>query len=280
MSDDAQAPEGAAANPWAPPTPAEDAVPEVSAGPVDAAPATFHASHPSSPGQGPTVTPKVPLDKEVDVPRAEPNPWAPPVDTPRPPRHTAPAFPSVASPHSPSAPYFSSAPSAPGEPVPPPPVGPEGPGRPPYGYDYGYGYPAYGPQQVPHHHHGGPGYGWPVMPLAPSNGMGTAGLVLGILSALVFCLWPLAIVLGVLGVVFGALGRRKARRGEATNAGQALAGIICGAVGIALGIAVVVIVLVVPDDGGDGDSDDGGDGFSTSLSLSRPPAAEHVRQDL
>jgi len=107
------------------------------------------------------------------------------------------------------------------------------------------------------------------MPPVPSNGMGTAGLVLGILAAVVFCLWPLAIVLGVLGVIFGAVGRRKARRGEATNAGQALAGIICGAVGIALGIAVLVIVLVVPDDSGDDDSDGGGDGFSTSLSLAR-----------
>ncbi|MGQ4384408.1 DUF4190 domain-containing protein [Streptomyces sp. SAS_270] len=245
-----------------------DAVPGVSAGPVDRAPGVSvgpggagpAAGRPSdpAPGQGPAGESRVPLDKVVDVPRAEPNPWAPPVETPRPPRRGTHTFPSAPSPSSPSSPSVFSAPSVHGEPVPPPPVGPEGPGLPPYGH----------------------GYGWPAMPLAPSNGMGTAGLVLGILAALVFCVWPLAIVLGILGVVFGALGRRKARRGEATNPGQALAGIICGAVGIALGIAVVVIVLVARHDSGDGDSDDGGDGFSTSLSLSLPPAAQHVRQDL
>jgi hypothetical protein len=108
-----------------------------------------------------------------------------------------------------------------------------------------------------------------VLPLGPSNGMGTAGLVLGIVAAVVFCLWPLAIVLGILGVIFGVIGRRKARRGEATNPGQALAGIICGAVGIALGAGMLVYLIVVPDDSGNGDSG-GGDGFSTSLVMEQP----------
>lgn len=119
--------------------------------------------------------------------------------------------------------------------VPPPPIAPDGPGQVPYGYPGGgYGHPAAPPQGY---------YGWPGMHPLPSNGMGTAGLILGILSALVFCLWPLAIVLGILGVIFGAVGRGKARRGVATNPGQALAGIICGAVGIALGIGMVVLLI-------------------------------------
>jgi hypothetical protein len=110
----------------------------------------------------------------------------------------------------------------------------------PYGYPGGHGYPGQGgyagPQPQGY-------YGWPGMAPMPSNGMGTAGLVLGIVSAVVFCLWPLAIVLGVLGVVFGALGRGKARGGEATNPGQALAGIICGAAGIVLGIGFGALVI-------------------------------------
>ncbi|WP_225635635.1 DUF4190 domain-containing protein [Streptomyces solaniscabiei] len=124
--------------------------------------------------------------------------------------------------------------------VPPPPIAPDGPGQVPYGYPVGHGYPGQGgyagPQPQGY-------YGWPGMAPMPSNGMGTAGLVLGIVSAVVFCLWPLAIVLGVLGVVFGALGRGKARGGEATNPGQALAGIICGAVGIVLGIGFGALVI-------------------------------------
>lgn len=152
----------------------------------------------------------------------------------------------------------------PGEPVPPPPISPEGPGQAPYGYGYGYqGQPYY-----PATPGGGPGYGWPGMPMAPSNGMGTTALVLGIISAVGFCLWPLAIILGILAVVFGAIGRGKARRGEATNAGQALAGIICGAAGIALGVTMFVLVIIAPGLLSDSETDysnPGDDGFSTSL---------------
>ncbi|MFF4489004.1 DUF4190 domain-containing protein [Streptomyces sp. NPDC001544] len=118
-------------------------------------------------------------------------------------------------------------------PVPPPPISPDGPGQLPYGYpgQPGYGYPA------------GHGYGWPGTQPTPSNGMGTAALSLGILAALCFWLWPLAIVLGVLAVIFGVIGRGKARRGEATNGGQSLAGIICGAAGLVLGLLMTVVFI-------------------------------------
>ncbi|WP_332840355.1 DUF4190 domain-containing protein [Streptomyces alfalfae] len=162
--------------------------------------------------------------------------------------------------------------AAPGEPVPPPPVSPEGPGQLPTPYGYGgfaghpgpqgfaggggyagYGHPGYGypGQQMPG---GPPGHGWPAMPMAPANGIGVAGLVLGIISAVGFCLWPLAIVLGILAVIFGAVGRGKAKRGEATNGGQALAGIICGAAGVVLGSALLVLLIVLPDETLDADA--------------------------
>ncbi|MFI1035034.1 DUF4190 domain-containing protein [Streptomyces sp. NPDC020951] len=134
------------------------------------------------------------------------------------------------------------APPVQGGAVPPPPIAPDGPGQVPYGYPGGYGYPSH-----PHYGDGAPGlYGWAGNGAGDSNGMGIAGLVLGILAAVVFCLWPLAIVLGILGVVFGAIGRGKARRGEASNPGQALAGIICGAVGTVLAIALGILVIVAP----------------------------------
>ncbi|MFF5479577.1 MULTISPECIES: DUF4190 domain-containing protein [unclassified Streptomyces] len=77
----------------------------------------------------------------------------------------------------------------------------------------------------------------------PSNGMGTAGLVLGIISAAIFCLWPVAIVMGALALIFGSIGRGKARRGEATNPGQALAGMICGAAGLVLGLGMLAVLI-------------------------------------
>lgn len=123
--------------------------------------------------------------------------------------------------------------------VPPPPIAPDGPGQVPYGYPGGYGYPAQ-PGYV-----GAPGYGWPGMRPA-ENGMGITAMVLGIVAAGGFCLWPAALVIGPLAIIFGGIGRAKAKRGEATNPGQALAGIICGAAGTVLAIGLLVLVIVAP----------------------------------
>ncbi|MEU9208392.1 DUF4190 domain-containing protein [Streptomyces sp. NPDC048415] len=270
---------------------AEEGLPE--APPQDTARAGGPAPDPRAEQTAPSPqTSHVHLTKPPSEPRPTPNPWAPPVDTgsagwsggptpPAPNEPTVPGVPGASAPNAgpwanPFAPPSSSgnpfAPPAartpypqpaPEEHVPPPPIAPDGPGRPAYPYDY----PQYAPVPPQGPYQGG--YGWPPMPSAPSNGMGTAGLVLGILAAVVFCLWPLAIVLGVLGVIFGVIGRRKARRGEASNPGQALAGIICGAVGIGLGIAMLVFLIVVPDDSGSGDSG-GDDGFSTALVMEQP----------
>ncbi|MGC9379207.1 DUF4190 domain-containing protein [Streptomyces sp. MH13] len=119
--------------------------------------------------------------------------------------------------------------AAPADRVPPPPIAPGGPGVP-----GGYGYPGY-PQ----------GYGWPGAPMPPQNGMGTAAMVLGILACSLFCLYGVvSLVLGVLAVVFGVKGRRKAERGEADNHGQAQAGFVMGIVGIVLGIVVITLIAV------------------------------------
>ncbi|GFM99689.1 hypothetical protein Sfulv_45000 [Streptomyces fulvorobeus] len=124
--------------------------------------------------------------------------------------------------------------------VPPPALAPGGPGQAappsgPYGYPAapvppygGYpGYPGYG---------GGPGWGGP----PPANGLGTAAMVLGILAVCLFCVYGVpSLILGILALIFGILGRRRVARGEADNAGQALTGVILGSIGIALGAAII-----------------------------------------
>ncbi|MEU0471554.1 DUF4190 domain-containing protein [Streptomyces olivaceus] len=64
------------------------------------------------------------------------------------------------------------------------------------------------------------------------NGFGVVALVLGILAALTF--WTVfgGIVCGVLAVVFGALGFRRKRRGEATNGATAVVGAVIGLIGL------------------------------------------------
>ncbi|MEU8031650.1 DUF4190 domain-containing protein [Streptomyces sp. NPDC049099] len=128
--------------------------------------------------------------------------------------------------------------------------GPPAPQQPPgYGYPQqsgpGYGYPQSGPSYPaapPAAYPQGPGY---AMPMQPSNGMGTTGLVLGIIgvvcSVTVF-MEILGMILGILAIIFGAIGRGKANRGEATNKGAATAGLVCGIIATVL-LPVLVFVF-------------------------------------
>lgn len=96
--------------------------------------------------------------------------------------------------------------------------------------------------------HAGPGaFGDPV-PRAARNGSGVAALVLGILSLVS---WFLLVggIFGVIAVVLGVLGRARAGRGEATNGGMALAGILTGALGVLLTILAVAGVVSLLGDG-------------------------------
>ncbi|WP_298552039.1 DUF4190 domain-containing protein, partial [Streptomyces luteogriseus] len=103
-----------------------------------------------------------------------------------------------------------------------------------------YGYPGYPQSGYPQS-----GYGWPGMPPAPQNGLGIAAMVLGIVSCTLFCLYGVvSLVTGILAVVFGLKGRKRAEAGVATNHGQAQAGLIMGIIGIILGIAVIVLIAV------------------------------------
>jgi len=72
--------------------------------------------------------------------------------------------------------------------------------------------------------------------LPPGNGLGTAGLVLGII-ALVFAVIPIVGVIAwfiwPVGLVLALIGFARVRSGEATNRGPALAGVITSAVGAA-----------------------------------------------
>ncbi|MDI3388364.1 DUF4190 domain-containing protein [Streptomyces sp. B-S-A8] len=266
MSDEARQTPGepVSRDPWAPPA-AEGAPPaDAAQRSADAAPEV--PGTPGAPG-APEVSlskPEVSLGKQGPEPEAVPrDPWAPPADgagrggsvhdqntvasmpgagqdgT----RAAAPADPWQA----PPAPGYGY-PAGGGDAVPPPPVSPEGPGQAPaspYGAPVGApapgqpGYPGY-----PGYGSGSAGYGWSQVPMQPSNGMGVTSLVLGIIAAAIFCLWPVAILLGILAIIFGAIGRAKAGRGEATNPGQALAGLICGIVGLVLGVVFLVVVIV------------------------------------
>ncbi|MEU6511947.1 DUF4190 domain-containing protein [Streptomyces sp. NPDC046942] len=228
---------------------------------TDTAPATPQDSPPTltAPGPGSVHDQQTLTSLPTD---AVPAAWAPPIAAPAPATPANPfappanSFTPPANPFTPSADPFAAptvAPPAPAnpfappmaqhpatEPVPPPPIAPDGPGQVPYGYPgtpSAYGHPGAYPAAS--------AYGWPGMQPLPSNGMGTAALVCGILAAVGFLLWPIALVLGILAVIFGAVGRGKAKRGEATNPGMALAGLICGVAGIVLVLGFWAFVIAL-----------------------------------
>jgi amino acid transporter len=75
--------------------------------------------------------------------------------------------------------------------------------------------------------------------VGPKNGLGVGALITAIVSL------PAAIsvvggfLLGIVAIILGFIGYRRAKRGEATNGGIAIAGIVLGVLGIVLSAAVI-----------------------------------------
>lgn len=191
-------------------------------------------------GQGPTPGP-VPAGSGVPQPGAVPaGPGAPQPGTVPPP------------PLAPTGPYDAAGPYA--APYPQQPAGPYQPG--PYGgFPPGYGHSHHGPAAP------GYGFGYPMAFPRPDNGLGVAALVLGSVGTVLFFTSILAAMIGVLAVIFGAVGRIRASRGQATNGGQALAGLILGIVAVIAGIGFLVVAVLAT-----GHAEDSGSG-STSYAL-------------
>ncbi|MCX2967422.1 MULTISPECIES: DUF4190 domain-containing protein [Streptomyces] len=124
--------------------------------------------------------------------------------------------------------------------------GPGGrPGEGDYGHPGGSGEPprySGGPNDPYGGGHGGAGepggYGGP--PRSPRNGFGIAALILGIVGVLLFWTAVGGVLLGLLAVVFGILGWRRSKRGEATNGGMSIAGLVLGALALIGSIIVIV----------------------------------------
>lgn len=121
------------------------------------------------------------------------------------------------------------------------------------GQGYGQqGYPSQGSGQS----YPGQSYDPPARPAR--NGLGIAALVLGILS-IVPGFFYVGVVLGIIAVILGFLARGRVKRGEATNGGMALAGIIAGIIGfVVAAIFISVTVLFATSDAGQCVIDAGG----------------------
>lgn len=113
----------------------------------------------------------------------------------------------------------------------PPPPAPGQPYQDPYGPQQPYGQ----PQMYPH-----AGFA----PQGQQNTLGLVSMILGIASIPLGCCLYLGLPLGIAAVVTGWLGKQKADQGLASNAGQAKAGLICGAIGAGLTLLLIVLAVV------------------------------------
>lgn len=131
----------------------------------------------------------------------------------------------------------------------PPPSPPD-----PYGTPTNQPYPPppapdpYGTPTAPsaHEPYGGmqmyPNAGHP-FPAGQQNTLGLIAMILGIASVPLVCCY-LGLPLGIAAMVTGWLGQQKVEQRLAGNRGQALAGLVCGAIGAVLGLGWVVVNVV------------------------------------
>jgi hypothetical protein len=87
-------------------------------------------------------------------------------------------------------------------------------------------------------------------PVPRTNGLAVAGMVCGIIGLVLFWTFWLGIILGILGVIFGAIGMSRARAWAMTGRGMGLAGVICGGLAILLSIVWVGLIVAVFVDSG------------------------------
>lgn len=76
----------------------------------------------------------------------------------------------------------------------------------------------------------------------PGNGLAVAAMVLGIIALVMFWAWFLGGILGILAIIFGILGRSKARQ-VGVGGGAAMAGLICGIIAVVLAVVFVVFIF-------------------------------------
>ncbi len=87
-----------------------------------------------------------------------------------------------------------------------------------------------------------PNAGYP-LPAGKQNNLGLLAMILGIASVPLACCY-LGLPAGIAAMVTGWLGQQRVEQGLADNRGQALAGMICGAIGALLGLGWGVMAIL------------------------------------
>ncbi|MEO8897724.1 MAG: DUF4190 domain-containing protein [Candidatus Dormibacter sp.] len=76
----------------------------------------------------------------------------------------------------------------------------------------------------------------------PSNGVGTAGGIVGIIAVVLLWFPYLGLILGLIGVVLGAVGLSRSNRLYGAGRGMSIVGIVCGAVALLLNVLFIAVI--------------------------------------
>ncbi|GAB3139740.1 hypothetical protein GCM10027290_09430 [Micromonospora sonneratiae] len=124
-------------------------------------------------------------------------------------------------------------------------------GQPQYSDPYGqpqysdpYGQPSSGQPYGAAPGYGAPVPGYPAPPAQQENTLGLVSMILGIVAIPLLCCFGIGTLLGIAAVITGFLGKQKADQGLASNRGQAMAGLICGAVAAGIGLILIVLNII------------------------------------
>ncbi|WP_337060137.1 DUF4190 domain-containing protein [Kineococcus sp. G2] len=89
------------------------------------------------------------------------------------------------------------------------------------------------------------GYQDPAYGGKPRNGAGLASLILGIVGLLLCWFLGIGIVPGIIGLILGIVGMKRAKRGEATNRGVAIAGVVTSVLAVLASAVFLAITIAL-----------------------------------
>ena len=75
------------------------------------------------------------------------------------------------------------------------------------------------------------------------KGLAIASMVLGIVSLVLFCAWPISGPCAIVGLILGIIAGGRAKRGEAGGRGMATAGVITSAIAIVAAVLFTVLSI-------------------------------------
>lgn len=75
-----------------------------------------------------------------------------------------------------------------------------------------------------------------------SNGLAIAGMVLGIVALVLFCVWYISLPAAVVGLILSVMARKKAKE-TGVGGGMAMTGLVLSVIALAIALLIMILAL-------------------------------------